>query len=184
MGKQKTWADYDVGDPSLLGQKELAAAVRRAAKAANQRLVRLERAGATKGIYQMALDDLVNRKRFTEFTKSKTVNELRHEYKMLRSFISAKSSTVAGRAEIINKRYQTAASKGYSGSPEQFELDVVKYFADQIESLFSSDVIYTSITSGKTDVIDAAVKRAEEKPAKEQRGAALLYYLQHKDDGR
>ena len=39
--KEKTWADYDVGPVNELTKAELVKAVRRAAKAANQRLLRL-----------------------------------------------------------------------------------------------------------------------------------------------
>lgn len=87
----KTWADYDIGDPSQADQQELSVAVRRAAKAANQRLLRLERAGHTKGIYENAMYDLVNRRRFQERTGKLSLNALRHEYKILRSFFIRKN---------------------------------------------------------------------------------------------
>lgn len=174
-----TWADYDIGDPSQASKEELAAAVRRAAKAANQRLLRLERAGATKGIYENAMYDLVNRRRFKERTAALSLNALRHEYKILRSFISAKTSTVQGRQETIDKRYKTAQDRGFSGSLEDFEFAVTKYFAGNTESLFSSDIIYQAITGGKTDILDAAVKQFGADESK--RGSALLYYLKRKE---
>lgn len=177
--KEKQWSDYDIGDPTQAGQSELAAAVRRAAKAANQRLLRLERAGYTSGIYAQAMYDLVDRKRFKENTKKLSLNQLRHEYRILRSFLSAKTSTIQGRRDTIMKRYSTAQEKGFSGTLEEFEFTVTKYFADAVESLFSSDVIYSSITSGDTDVIDEAVKKYGEE-GKDNRGAATLYYLKRK----
>ena len=183
MTKQKlavnTWSDYDIGDPSQASKEELVQAVRRAAKAANQRLLRLERAGHTNGIYENAMYDLVNRRRFRERTEKLSLNELRHEYKILRSFLSAKSSTVQGRQDIIDKRYKTAQDRGFSGSLSDFEFEVVKYFSDNVERLFSSDVIYQSITGGHTDIIDAAVRQFGSEESK--RGAALLYYLKRKE---
>lgn len=175
----KTWADYDIGDPSQADQYELSSAVRRAAKAANQRLLRLERAGATKGIYENAMYDLVNRRRFRERTEKLSLNALRHEYKILRSFLSAKTSTVQGRQNTIDKRYKTALDHGFFGSLEDFNFAVTKYFADNVESLYSSDIIYQAITSGKTDIIDAALDQYGSDESK--RGSALLYYLKHKE---
>lgn len=175
----KTWADYDIGDPSQADQQELSIAVRRAAKAANQRLLRLERSGHTKGIYENAMYDLVNRRRFKERTEKLTLNALRHEYKILRSFLSAKTSTVQGRKDTIDKRYKTAQDHGFSGSLEDFEFSVTKYFADNIESLFSSDTIYQAITGGKTDILDAAAEQFGANESK--RGSALLYYLKRKE---
>lgn len=175
----KTWADYDIGDPSQADQQELSIAVRRAAKAANQRLLRLERAGHTKGIYENAMYDLVNRRRFKERTEKLSLNALRHEYKILRSFLSAKTSTVQGRQDTIDKRYKTAQDHGFSGSLEDFEFAVTKYFADNVESLFSSDIIYQAITGGKTDILDAAAEQFGADESK--RGSALLYYLKRKE---
>ena len=174
-----TWADYDIGDPSRADQQELSVAVRRAAKAANQRLLRFERAGHTKGMYANAMYDLVNRKRFQERTDKMTLNALRHEYKILRSFLSAKTSTLQGRQDTIDKRYKTAQDHGFSGSLEDFEFAVTKYFAENVESLFSSDIIYQAITGGSTDILDAAVEQfgADEN----KRGSALLYYLKRKE---
>lgn len=175
----KTWADYDIGDPSQADQQELSIAVRCAAKAANQRLLRLERAGHTKGIYENAMYDLVNRRRFQERTGKLSLNALRHEYKILRSFLSAKTSTVQGRQDTIDKRYKTAQDHGFSGSLEDFEFAVTKYFADNVESLFSSDIIYQAITGGKTDILDAAVEQFGADESK--RGSALLYYLKRRE---
>lgn len=179
----KTWADYDIGDPSRANQQELSIAVRRAAKAANQRLLRFERAGHTKGMYANAMYDLVNRKRFKERTDKMSLNALRHEYKILRSFLSAKTSTLQGRQDTIMKRYHKAQEKGFQGSLDVFEFQVEKYFAENVESLFSSHTIYTAITEGITDIIDETMDRIDAKKADKntQKGAALLYYMRRKE---
>lgn len=179
----KTWADYDIGDPSQANQQELSIAVRRAAKAANQRLLRFERAGHTKGMYANAMYDLVNRKRFKERTDKMSLNALRHEYKILRSFLSAKTSTLQGRQDTIMKRYHKAQEKGFQGLLDDFEFQVEKYFAENVEALFSSHTIYTAITEGKTDIIDETMDRIDAKKADKntQKGAALLYYMRRKE---
>lgn len=178
---EKTWADYDMGDVNALSKAQLEKAVRRAAKAANQRLLRLERAGKnTSGAYKMAMSHLEGRRRFYERTDKRSLAELRTEYASLRSFISAKTSTIQGIKEAGDKRYQTAVERGYQGTFEEWERDVRKYFAEHVEALFSSDVIYSSITGNKVDVIDdvLATSRAYRKHDKDYtQGRALLDYM-------
>lgn len=178
---EKTWADYDMGDVNALSKVQLEKAVRRASKAANQRLLRLERAGKnTSGAYKMAMSHLEGRRRFYERTDKRSLAELRKEYASLRSFITAKTSTIQGIKEAGDKRYQTAVERGYQGTFEEWERDVRKYFAEHVEALFSSDVIYSSITGNKVDVIDdvLATSRVYRKHDKDYtQGRALLDYM-------
>lgn len=171
-----TWANYDVGSPMTAATEDLRSAVRRAAKAANQRLVRLERAGFTGQAYKMAMKDLHGRRRYYENTAKLTTAQLRHEYAMLRDFISAKTSTVQGVNAVNYKRYIKAVERGYDGSEEEFYDLVDKYFSDEVEELYSSDIIYAAVTEGNTDVIDRVIARhrAGEKITK---GKALLEYM-------
>ena len=170
--KEKTWADYDIGDPTRATEANLRAAVRRAAKVANQRLLRLERADMTTGIYLAALHDLGNmrmengkptggRHRFSENPKKLTINQLRHEYRALRSFLSAKSSTVQGRKDTNYKRYRTAVKRGFKGTEEEFYMLVDRLYTENIESQFSSDIIYEAITQGNVDIIDEVIRKYE-----------------------
>ena len=178
--KEKVWADYDLKDFSRATRADLQAAVRKAAKAANQRLLRLERHGETNGAYKIAQKFFkdTGRRRYKERTDKLTYNELQKEYKALRSFISAKSSTVQGAKEIAYKRYLTAVSKGYGGTFSQFELDARKAFTKITEGFFSSDVIYKSLTGGNIDILDETVKQFED--SSELRGQALLTYMKRK----
>ena len=171
-----TWANYDVGSPMTAATDDLRSAVRRAAKAANQRLLRLERAGFTGQAYKMAMKDLHGRRRYYENTAKLTTAQLRHEYAILRDFISAKTSTVQGVNSINYKRYIKAVEKGYDGTEEEFYDLVDKYFADEVEELFSSEIIYAAVTEGNTDMIDRVIARyrAGEKITK---GEALLEYM-------
>lgn len=185
---EKTWADYDMGDVNALSKAQLEKAVRRAAKAANQRLLRLERAGKnTSGAYKMAMRHLEGRRRFYERTDKRSLAELRKEYASLRSFISAKTSTIQGIKEAGDKRYQTAVERGYQGTFEEWERDVRKYFAEHVEALFSSDVIYSSITGNKVDVLDdiLTTSRAYRKHDKSYtQGRALLDYMKRDEERR
>lgn len=178
--KEKVWADYALKNFSRATRAELATAVRKAAKAANQRLLRLERHEVTTGAYQIAQKYFKNtgRRRYKERTEKLTYNELQKEYKALRSFISTKSSTIQGSTEISDKRYQTAVSRGYKGTFKQFELDVRKAFAKLNESLFSSDVIYEALTGGNLDILDETSKQFQD--SNKMQGQALLTYMKRK----
>lgn len=174
--KEKTWEDYSRGNINTLSTAELRDVVRKAAKAANQRLVRLERRGYTKGVYGRAINNLVStgRRRFKENTAKLTRSELSREYKALRDFISAKTSTVQGRRDTEEKRYQTAVEIGYTGTMDDFELEVERAFSKSNEALYSSNVIYQAIITGKLNVIESIVQ--ESRAAQKTEGEALLAY--------
>lgn len=174
QGKTKTWADYELPGWENASQKDLVKAVRKAAKAANQRLRRLEAAGATKGVYQRTIAKL-GRKRFQERPDKMTLNALRREYKRLRSFISAQTSTVKGRKESDIKRYQTAVSRGYKGTMEDFYDDIEKYFDEKTEKYFSSKTVYSTIVTGESDIIDQVIQNLDSRSIEEsrQKGEAL-----------
>lgn len=174
----KSWADYDIGNPGKASRESLVNAVRKAAKAANQRLLRFEKAGLTKGMYKSAQADLAGRRRYKERPEKLSLSQLRHEYTLLRSFLSAKTSTIQGRRDTILKRYATAVSKGYTGSLEEFEFAIEKYFSKNVEELYDSNVIYTSIVKGLTNIIDRVV--SEQEGHKPNKGAALIAYLKYK----
>lgn len=116
----------------LASAEDLRRVVRRAAKAANQRLLRRERAGRTKGVYAgtMAALGRLGRSRFVE-SKSRldkmSINELRHEYTMLRDWLSAKTSTLQGLKASDDKRYQTAQERGFTGTLEEWN-DIASRF--------------------------------------------------------
>lgn len=102
----------NLGEVSKGDIESLRAETRRLAKAANQRMVRLEQAGKRASpAYQRARDDLetdfgLPRQRYKEFTKNLSRDELIQEYRSIRAFMTAKSSTVAGYQKIIEERYQ------------------------------------------------------------------------------
>lgn len=170
MGKKRTklavqsWANYEYkghsGDIRYASRSELENIVRKAAKAANQRLVRLERAGETGGVYKMAMHDLgiKRRRRYKERTQGLSMTTLRNEYRILRDFLSAKTSTVQGLRETRDKRYQTAIAHGFDGTAEEWDMAVRRYFAKEKERLFSSDVVYSALTSGDTKGLDAIIR--------------------------
>lgn len=183
MAKSKTWADYELPNLQTASLTDIRAAVRKAAKAANQRLVRLERAGFTdKYIYKQAMADLVNRKRFTEWTKNLNRGAAVREYNLLRSFLSAKGSTVKGLKEGDLKRYNTAKEHGFTGTFDEFYELINKYYAEHVEEIFDSDTIYKAITEAKTMTLDKIIGEIESRKTKKAqdrlKGRALLRYLE------
>lgn len=184
MARSKTWADYELQNLQTATEEQLRAAVRRAAKAANQRLLRLERAGKQdRYSYKQAMQDLVNRKRFTENTQKLKIAALRREYKLLRSFLSMKGSTVSGLNATDEKRYQKAVSKGFEGSFEEFYELVNRYFGKAIDEFFDSHVVYQAIRTGTTHILDKILEKEKEAPNKKEperkkRGRRILEYLE------
>lgn len=184
MARSKSWADYEIQNLQTATEEQLRKAVRRAAKAANQRLLRLERAGKQdRYSYKQAMQDLVNRKRFTENPQKLKIAALRREYKLLRSFLSMKGSTVSGLNATDEKRYQTAVANGFKGTFEEFYEQVNKYFGKAIDEYFDSHVIYIAINTGKLNIIDRILEKEKNKPdtkepESKKRGRRILEFLE------
>lgn len=179
-----TWESYDVGSAYSVSRETLERAVSRAAKAANSRLRRLERKGETRNAYSRAMNNLDGRRRFYEYTKNKTLGELRTEYGYLRDFLSSKSSTIQGLQAINYGRYRTAVDNGFTGTIDEFNTTISQVFSEYAESLFSSDVLYKAATSGQSNVIMQVVERyrrsidlRNRESARGLRGRALRDYL-------
>lgn len=180
-----SWVDYDVGDPKTVPRADLEAAVRKAAKAANQRLLRLERAGATKGVYKSAMQDLgLDRVRFSERPQKLSLAELRHEYVSLRSFLSAKTSTLQGRNEWLHNIYNTLLSKGYDKDFETAMYDLERAFTEQIEKYFDSKTTYNAVVKGDIDVLKTLASKQDEIRAAPDKGRALLEYMHEAKERR
>ena len=136
--------------------QDLARIVRRAARAANQRLRRLEETGQTNSpAYRSAMKNLGDRTRFKERTATADRKALLSEYYGLADFLGAKSSTPTGIEQIQDNRYQAARERGFEGSKEEFNQLVEKFFNKRVEGLLSSDVVYTAITENRADILDA-----------------------------
>lgn len=170
------WAKFDIGDPGKASNETLRKAVEKAGVAANRRLRSLEKAGFTGGMYKQAMADLgLPRKRFKEHAKSMSRGELLREYRNIRNFLSAQTSTPSGVRRANRKRYMTAVSRGFKGSEEEFYDLVDDYFNKNVEQLFSSNVIYDIITGENSDkkrsIVDAILSEQLS-----SRGAALLEY--------
>lgn len=172
-------AKYQIGflnqaNLNQLSNGDLVGLVEKAGKTANSRLRALEKRGFTHGVYRSAMADLgLPRKRFHERAKTLSRAQLLHEAAALRSFLSSKTSTVRGQNLANRRRYNTAVQRGFEGTEEEFYEQIQRFYTEQAEQLFSSDVIYMAITEGTTDTLDAVLQKGSGKSA----GEALLEYL-------
>lgn len=152
---------YEI-DVNKATRDELAEVVRRAAKAANTRLLRLERAGRVVGAYKVASRELgLARARFRERTTNMPLPDLRKEYRQLKRFMTAKTSTIRGQKQVEELRYETAVKHGYKGTLDQFIIDVTTVFGGKFSSNISSDVLYDIMVEGEIGILDEIRKEAE-----------------------
>lgn len=178
--REKTWQDYEYkGAYMLASAEDLRRVVRRAAKAANQRLVRREKAGRTKGVYAGVMADLgrMGRRRFVETSgrlEKMSVNELRHEYVLLRDWLSAKTSTLQGLRAADDKRYQTAKERGFTGTLEEWNEIAESFFTAEREKYFDSNAIYMQVTSGNADIVNKIIERSQKKDEEPGKGELLV----------
>lgn len=182
--KEKSWEDYEYrGYFEHANRTDLIPVVRKAAKAANQRLLRMERAGLTKGVYARISGQLerMGRRRFAESAgrlENMSLQDLRHEYVLLRDWLSAKTSTVQGKKNVDIIRYNTAKMRGFTGTLEEWIEASKTFFTEQYEALFSSDVLYTAIITSDADIVQNIIEENEKRKASQpDRGAALLRYV-------
>lgn len=173
------WQKYAYrGDVSKATRKELTPIIQRAAHVANERLRALEKSGETGGAYKMAKTylSLYGRSRFPEgnkILKNMRYGQLQATYRELREFLSAESSTISGIGRIRKSRYDTAVQRGFSGTEEEWNTAVVKYFSEVKEGLFSSDMVYNSLTnqSGMSlDYLDQVIAKDQKLKARGKQG--------------
>ena len=188
--KENKWEDYEYrGSYMLASAEDLRRVVRRAAKAANQRLLRRERAGRTKGVYAGIMAELgrLDRRRFIESKKrldEMSINELRHEYVMLRDWLSAKTSTMQGLRAADDKRYQTAMERGFTGTLDDWNQIAETFFTAEREKFFDSNAIYMQVTAGNADIVQKIIERSQKKSEGTIDKGALLVRLVKAAAGR
>lgn len=173
------WQRYEYqGDVTTASKSELIPVIQRAAHVANERLRALERAGEAGGSYKMAQAylSLHDRTRFPEgnrILKDMRYGRLQATYRELREFLSAESSTISGIARIRRSRYDTAVKRGFTGTEDEWNTAVVKYFAEVKEGLFSSDTVYNALTnqSGMSlDYLDKVIAKDQKLKARGKQG--------------
>lgn len=176
---RKGWQRYAYhGDVSQATKSELIPVIQRAAHVANERLRALERAGVTGGAYRMAQAHLsqYDRTRFPEgnkILKNMRYGRLQATYRELRDFLSSESSTLSGIARIHKSRHNTAVERGFTGTEDEWNTAVVKYFAEVKEGLFSSDTVYYALTNQNgmsLDYLDKVIAKDQKLKSRGKQG--------------
>ena len=150
--RAKPWADYAKGEKPTKAYTtdELRDIVKRAAKAANNRLRSLEKEGMTKSAYQRAIRQTgKDIPRYREKVSSATRQELEKEFVQLRDFMTAPTSTVGGMREYQQRMLKAAQEMGFKGDFTSMTSLFEKYMTAEWENLIGSDVIYEEIVSGR-----------------------------------
>jgi hypothetical protein len=150
--RAKPWADYAKGERAANAYSidELRDIVKRAAKAANNRLRALEKAGLTKSAYQRAIRQTgKDIPRYREKVSSATRQELQKEFYQLRDFMTAPTSTVGGMREYQQRVLKAAMEMGFKGDVASMSALFEKYMTAEWENLLGSDIIYEEIVSGR-----------------------------------
>nr|DAU64172.1 MAG TPA: hypothetical protein [Caudoviricetes sp.] len=150
--RAKPWADYAKGEraANAYSTDELRDIVKRAAKAANNRLRALEKAGLTKSAYQRAIRQTgKDIPRYREKVSSATRQELQKEFYQLRDFMTAPTSTVGGMREHQQRVLKAAQEMGFKGDVASMSALFEKYMTAEWENLLGSDIIYEEIVSGR-----------------------------------
>lgn len=146
------WAVFSRGNkaPNQYTTYELRQIVKRASKAANQRLRKLEAAGVDKWAYksaQKALGD--KRKRYWERTEKKSREELIAEYVRLRDFMTAKTSTLSGIRDYHKEQTERARALGFTGTDDELSFMYSKFMDENFVKLIGSDIIYRLIIANR-----------------------------------
>lgn len=152
--RPKPWGDYAKGEKPVNAYttEELRRIVERASKAANNRLRALEKAGLTKYAYRMAGSHTGKEKpRYKERVGKATREQLTKEFMQLRDFMTAKTGTVSGYREQQRVYLEKAKEMGFEGSADDLSMLFEKYMTKENEAMFSSQIIYDEIMSGRAE---------------------------------
>lgn len=144
--------------------EEIRKELRRAGKAANQRLRRLEQtrlSGKRSGFGEAYLYAKSVKKvpvpRFAERPGKMGKREMLKELGTILAFLNMLSSTETGRKYLDDRKYHAYVDKGFKGTFEEFKEYVEQMFQTTKERQYSSSIAYTMLTSD----LDAEQQKAE-----------------------
>lgn len=169
------WAVFSRGNkaPGQYTTWELKQIVKRASKAANQRLRKLEAAGVDKWAYKSAQKALGARKRYWERTEKKSREELISEYVRLRDFMTAKTSTLSGIRDYHKEQTERARALGFTGTDDELSFMYSKYMTEEFVKLIGSEIIYRLIIENRRNDLEYLYQMWQEDLQKEQHDEQL-----------
>ena len=147
--------------------------LRKLAKRANQRMVRLEKAGLNTPAYlqAQAILEMMGRKsatakgrRFSE-TGTGTVNEIRQQKAALERFLNARTSTVSG-TESMKKEIYNTANKNYNleeaGISEEDYFELWENLPDEAERKYYAAYYIEVLEAYQMKLDEGEIKRENE----------------------
>lgn len=167
---------YGVSDLNKATKEQLRPLIKSAASTANSRLKRLE--DRTKEYKQYGIDvDLTKhsaykramkqmtegRTRFRSDVERMEIDDLKREYRRLRDFLTAPTSTLQGANSAMIKRYYTAQGEGFKGSYGEFIELSSKVWTKENEKRFGSDILYLIASSQDENVYESVIEAYEKK---------------------
>lgn len=185
------WPTYAPGSkaPQQYSEEELRGIVKKAAKAANTRIRTLEKKGLTEKApaYKWLKSEHglgMERPRFKESTVKMSRAELNKEFLKLRDFMLKKTSTVTGYQDTVEKKVQKAREMGFTGTPEELSELFDKFWTEQNEKLYGSEVLRQAIYTGQAQNIQEIAQQFQGQVEKDRQSGAMLIELAKRKLGR
>lgn len=186
------WTAYAPGSkaPQQYSEEELRGIVKKAAKAANTRIRALEKKGLTQKspAYQYIASEKhglgMERPRFKEYTVKMTRAELNKEFLKLREFMLKKTSTVTGYRDTVEKKVQKAREMGFTGTPEELSELFDRFWTEENEKLYGSEVLRQAIYAGQAQNIQKIAQQFQGQVEKDRQSGAMLIELAKRKLGR
>lgn len=171
-----------------LSDREAYKTIRKAAKAANQRLLRIERFVKKKqekglSIYTESIPAYNYAEKVTKGRASVRfkINEkmrkaqLLKEYKKVMHFLSLQTSTVQGVTAQRTRQFETAAYQGFEGTYAEFAYEWEKAWTGILTDYFDSDQVMFAAVIGLTDALYEIVNEQMNKALAEGRDITPYY---------
>ena len=185
------WTAYAPGSkaPQQYSEEELRGIVKKAAKAANTRLRTLEKKGLTERApaYKWLASEHgigMERPRFKESTAKMSRAELNKEFLKLREFMLKKTSTVTGYRDTVEKKVQKAREMGFTGTPEELSELFDRFWTEENEKLYGSEVLRQAIYTGQAQNIQKIAQQFQGRVEKDRQSGAMLIELAKRKLGR
>lgn len=185
------WPTYAPGSkaPQQYSEEELRGIVKKAAKAANTRIRTLEKKGLAEKApaYKWLASEHgigMERPRFKESTVKMSRAELNKEFLKLRDFMLKKTSTVTGYRDTVEKKVQKAREMGFTGTPEELSELFDRFWTEENEKLYGSEVLRQAIYTGQAQNIQKIAQQFQGQVEKDRQSGAMLIELAKRKLGR
>ena len=126
----------------------------------------------------------MERPRFKEYTAKMSRAELNKEFLKLREFMLKKTSTVTGYRDTVEKKVQKAREMGFTGTPEELSELFDRFWTEENEKLYGSEVLRQAIYTGQAQNIQKIAQQFQGRVEKDRQSGAMLIELAKRKLGR